>query len=141
LRGTEKVLEIGTGSGYQTAILAELAEQVFSVEIIEPLSVYARRLIEAMGYANVSFKCDDGANGWEEFSPYDCIMVTAAAPVIPEALKRQLADNGIMVIPVGDYRQYQELTVVRRLGNRYQIEEKIGCRFVPLVGQADGKGR
>jgi protein-L-isoaspartate(D-aspartate) O-methyltransferase len=141
LRGTEKVLEIGTGSGYQTAILAELASQVCTVEIVEPLSRYARRLLEALGYTNVQFKCGDGSEGWPEHAPYDCIMVTAAASEIPAALKRQLADNGIMVVPVGDYRQYQELTVVRRLGTKYQVEEKIGCRFVPLVGADRNEGR
>ncbi len=141
LRGNEKVLEIGTGSGYQTAILAELAREVYTVEIIESLSIYARRLIEALGHKNVRFKIGDGSEGWSEYGPFDGIMVTAAAPSIPEALKKQLADNGIMVIPVGDYRQYQELTVVRRLGSKYQIEEKIGCRFVPLVGNDKGKGR
>ena len=141
LRGTEKVLEIGTGSGYQTAVLAELARQVHTVEIVEPLSVYARRLLEALGYDNIAFRCGDGSEGWAEFAPYDCIMVTAAAPSIPDALKHQLGDNGIMVIPVGDYRQYQELTVVRRLGKKFQIEEKIGCRFVPLVRADKTEGR
>jgi protein-L-isoaspartate(D-aspartate) O-methyltransferase len=141
LRGTEKVLEIGTGSGYQTAILAELARAVYTVEIVPPLATYAQRLIEALGYKNVSFRCGDGSAGWPEHAPYDRIMVTAAAGSIPGALKEQLADNGLMVIPVGDYREYQELTVVRRLGNKYQLEEKIGCRFVPLVEEGKGKGR
>jgi protein-L-isoaspartate(D-aspartate) O-methyltransferase len=137
LRGTEKVLEIGTGCGYQTAVLAELAGSVYTIEIVEPLLSYAQRLLKALGYGNISFRCGDGREGWAEAGPFDCIMVTAAAPEIPGALKNQLADNGIMVIPVGDYREYQELTVVRRLGKKYQIEETLGCRFVPLV---DGRG-
>jgi protein-L-isoaspartate(D-aspartate) O-methyltransferase len=141
LRGNEKVLEIGTGSGYQTAVLAELAGSVYSVEIVEPLLTYAERLIKALGYDNISFRCGDGTEGWTEAGPFDRIMVTAAAPAIPGSLKRQLADNGIMVIPVGDYRGSQELTVVRRLGAKLQVEETIGCRFVPLVGGREPKGR
>jgi protein-L-isoaspartate(D-aspartate) O-methyltransferase len=133
LKGEEKVLEIGTGSGYQTAVLAELARHVYTVEIIEPLIRNARRLLEAFGYANVSYKCADGRAGWEEEAPFDCILVTAAALSVPRSLQNQLADNGIMVIPIGDYRQYQELTVIRRIGNKFQVEETIGCRFVPLV--------
>jgi protein-L-isoaspartate(D-aspartate) O-methyltransferase len=141
LRGNERVLEIGTGSGYQTAVLAELAAQVYTVEIVEPLLSYARRLLKALGYDNIAFRCGDGREGWAPEGPFDCIMVTAAAPVVPQALKDQLADNGIMAIPVGDYREYQELTVVRRLGKKYQIEETLGCRFVPLVDGRGAKGR
>jgi protein-L-isoaspartate(D-aspartate) O-methyltransferase len=133
LKGQERVLEIGTGSGYQTAILAELALTVHTVEIVEPLLVYAERLLKALGYDNVSCRRGDGSEGWAAEAPFDCIMVTAAAAAIPVALKTQLADNGMMVIPVGGAGDYQELTVVRRLGARFQVEETIGCRFVPLV--------
>jgi protein-L-isoaspartate(D-aspartate) O-methyltransferase len=133
LRGDERVLEIGTGSGYQTAILAELCKEVYTVEIIEVLLKQARRLLDALGYSNIRFLHADGSIGWREFAPYDRIIVTAAAPVMPAAIKMQLKDNGIMVIPVGDYKKYQDLLVVRKIGNRFQTEESIGCRFVPLV--------
>ena len=136
LHGSEKVLEIGTGSGYQTAVLAELAEHVYTIERIPILLGRAREILGHLGYENIDFKIADGSTGWAEEGPFDGIMVTAAVPRVPESLKSQLADNGILVIPVGDYRTYQVLTVVRRIGESFETRESIGCRFVPLIGES-----
>jgi protein-L-isoaspartate(D-aspartate) O-methyltransferase len=133
LRGDERVLEIGTGSGYQTAVLAELCKQVYTVEIVETLLKQAKRLLDAFGYTNIEYKTGDGSKGWADQAPFDRIIVTAAAETIPAALKKQLNDNGILVIPVGDYKRYQDLLVIRKIGTSFQTEESIGCRFVPLI--------
>jgi protein-L-isoaspartate(D-aspartate) O-methyltransferase len=133
LKGEEKVLEVGTGSGYQTAILALLCKEVFTIEVIEALLKHARKLLETFGYENISYKHGDGSLGWEEYAPFDRIIVTAAATAIPAAFKLQLKDNGILVIPVGDYKGYQDLLVIRKIGKSFQTEESIGCRFVPLI--------
>ena len=133
LRGEEKVLEVGTGSGYQTAVLAELAREVYTVELIPELIKRSRRLLEELGYANISYRTGDGSTGWLEYAPYDRILVAAAATAVPLPLSSQLADNGIMVIPVGDSRRYQTLSIVSRTGNLLNTRESIGCRFVPLV--------
>lgn len=133
LAGREKVLEIGTGSGYQTAILAELAAEVYSVELLPPLLERAQRLLAGLGYGNVHCLAGDGWEGWPEASPFDRILVAAAAPTVPAALTSQLADNGILVVPVGTSQLYQTLMTVRRLGTRLETREGIGCRFVPLV--------
>lgn len=133
LGGSERVLEIGTGSGYQTAILAELAAEVYTVELIPELIERSRKLLDELGYTNISYRCADGSLGWPEHAPYDRILVAAAAPSVPRPLTSQLADNGILVIPVGDSRHYQTLLILRRTGNRFDTTESIGCRFVPLV--------
>jgi protein-L-isoaspartate(D-aspartate) O-methyltransferase len=133
LRGTERVLEIGTGSGYQTAILAELSAEVYTVELIPELIERSHTLLDELGYTNISYRCADGSLGWPEYAPYDRILVAAAAPSVPRPLTSQLADNGILVIPVGDSRHYQTLSIVRRVGTRFDTRESIGCRFVPLV--------
>ena len=133
LRGEERVLEIGTGSGYQTALLAELAQIVYTVELIPALTKRTQKLLNELGYANVVYRIGDGSEGWDKYGPYDRILVAAAAPTIPRPLTTQLADNGILVIPVGDSRHYQTLLVVRRIGNRFDTRESISCRFVPLV--------
>ncbi len=133
LKGEEKVLEIGTGSGYQTAVLADLCKQVYTVEMVDVLIKQAERLLNAFGYNNIRYKHGDGSKGWSEQAPFDRIIVTAAAEAIPVALKTQLKDNGIFVIPVGDYKQYQDLLVIRKIGKSFQTEESIGCRFVPLI--------
>ena len=135
LTGNEKVLEIGTGSGYQTVLLAELAATVYTVERIPDLADRSRCLIEALGYINVIFKIGDGSKGWPEYSPFDRVLVTAAAPFVSDTLKHQLGDSGIFVLPVGDYRDYQTLTVVTRKGNSFTRTTDMGCRFVPLVGE------
>ncbi len=134
LRGTERVLEVGTGSGYQTAVLCELASAVFSVERIPELAERARSTLARLGYANVSMRIGDGSVGWPQEAPFDRILVTAASPAVPAALRDQLADNGLIVLPVGDLRGAQELVVARRTGATIALRTSIGCRFVPLVG-------
>ncbi len=140
LHGRERVLEIGTGSGYQTALLAELAAEVFSIERMPELSAAAARVLESLGYANVRLVTGDGGEGLAAHAPFDRIMVTAAAPSVPRKLAEQLADNGIMAVPVGDYRFSQVLVIVKRTGNRVETRESIGCRFVPLIGEGGFEG-
>ncbi|HVP19162.1 MAG TPA: protein-L-isoaspartate(D-aspartate) O-methyltransferase [Spirochaetia bacterium] len=135
LTGTEKVLEIGTGSGYQTAILAVLAANVYTVERIPALSASAEKALGLLGFTNVFFRTGDGGPGWPEQAPFDRILVTAAAPSVPTQLRGQLADNGILVVPVGDWRRSQVLVTVRRTGGSFVSQESIGCRFVPLIGE------
>ncbi len=133
LTGQEKVLEIGTGSGYQTAVLAELSHDVYSVERFEKLANAAKQVLDTLNYKNISIKVGDGTTGWVEFSPYDCIIVTASSPEIPQPLIEQLTDNGRMVIPVGGAFS-QELTLVRKKGDKIITNSICGCVFVPLVG-------
>ncbi len=132
---SDRVLEVGTGSGYQTAILAELAAKVFTVERIESLGTAAKKRLIELGYSNVRYSISDGTLGWVDESPFDKIMVTAASPEIPRILTGQLAGNGIMVIPVGD-RGSQELKVVtKKEDNSLEIVNKGRCVFVPLLGE------
>jgi protein-L-isoaspartate(D-aspartate) O-methyltransferase len=135
LRGKERVLEIGTGSGYQTAILAELCAEVFTVERVPELAERARGILSELGYDNVSVRTGDGSEGWPERAPFDAIIVTAAAPEVPPMLRGQMVDNGLLVLPVGDIRGSQELVVVRRIGASTSVRTSIGCRFVPLLGR------
>jgi protein-L-isoaspartate(D-aspartate) O-methyltransferase len=128
-----RVLEVGTGSGYQTAVLAELAAEVCTVELIPSLLERARRLLGELGYRNIQYRCADGAAGWPEEAPFDAILVAAAAPAVPSALTAQLGDNGVLVVPVGRSSAFQTLFTVRRRGNHLEQREGIGCRFVPLV--------
>ena len=134
LKGNEKVLEIGSGSGYQAAVLAELAEKVFSVERIRSLAIRARNLLISLGYFNVEIKIFDGTYGWEEMGPYDAIIVTAGAPDIPQPLIDQLAVGGRLVIPVGD-ASVQDLFRVTRTEEGIKKEDLGGCRFVKLIGK------
>jgi len=137
LTGKEKVLEIGTGSGYQTAILAELAEQVFSIERIAQLAAGARKRLDALNYFNVAMRVGDGTYGWREEAPFDGIIVTAGAPKVPKTLLEQLAVGGRLVIPTGG-RLSQELIRVTRLSadpGEIKTEALCGCRFVDLVGE------
>ncbi len=127
------VLEIGAGSGYQTAILARLSRQVFAVERIPALADRARRILEELGYENVQFHVRDGTLGLPDRAPFDRILVAAAAPEVPAALLEQLAEGGRLVIPVGNLFG-QQLVVYERRNGRLQREEDILCRFVPLVG-------
>jgi protein-L-isoaspartate(D-aspartate) O-methyltransferase len=131
LRGGERVLEIGTGSGYQTAVLAEIAGEVFSVELIESLSVRAQETLRSLGYGNIRFRVDDGSRGWAEVAPFDAIIVTAAAARVPDDLEGQLAPSGTLVIPVGT--DFQELLRIRRKGRGLKREKLLAVRFVPLV--------
>ena len=130
----KKVLEIGTGSGYQTAILAETCQKVYSVERHDELAELAKRRLDELGYTNVELKIDDGTLGWEEKGPFDAILVTAAAPEVPEQLVKQLESHGKLVIPVGtQYRQNLELVLKR--GDSYIEKIICGCIFVPLIGK------
>lgn len=135
LRGGERVLEIGTGSGYQTAVLAELCAELYSIERVSSLLEAARRTLSETGYSGVHLLLGDGGEGLAEHAPFDRILVTAAAPSVPGKLAEQLADNGIMAVPVGDYRFSQVLVIVRRVGGRLETRQSIGCRFVPLIGE------
>jgi protein-L-isoaspartate(D-aspartate) O-methyltransferase len=134
LEGREKVLEIGTGSGYQTAILAQLAAKVFSIERIRSLAIRARKLIYELGYLNVEIKFSDGTSGWTEESPFDAIIVTAGAPEVPQPLGDQLATGGRLVVPVGDPYS-QDLLRINKTGEGIKKEDLGGCRFVKLIGR------
>jgi protein-L-isoaspartate(D-aspartate) O-methyltransferase len=134
LKGMEKVLEIGAGSGYQTAILAEIAFKVFSIERIRSLTIQARKLLYELGYLNVEIKLSDGTLGWMEESPFDAIIVTAGSPGIPQPLVDQLAVGGRLVIPVGDSAD-QDLIRITKTEEGTKREDLGGCRFVKLIGQ------
>ena len=133
LTGREKTLEIGTGCGYQTAILAELSEKVYTVERIRPLMEEARALLAELNYLNVIFSAFDGTIVWKEYEPYDAIMVTAGSAKIPQPLLEQLADGGRMIIPIGD-KTSQELIRITRDKDQYDRKSLGGCRFVNLIG-------
>ncbi len=134
LEGKERVLEVGTGSGYQAAVLALLAREVHSVESVASLAKAAQARLAQLGYRNVQVHCGDGTLGLEQAAPYDAIVVTAAAPGIPPPLVEQLAEGGRLVIPVGPATE-QELVLVRKLEGRATSETLHYCRFVPLLGR------
>ena len=137
LTASDKVLEIGTGSGYQTAILAELADHVFSIDRVAPLANAARKLLESLNYFNVAIRVGDGTYGWREEAPFNAIIVTAGAPDVPKTLVEQLAIGGRLVIPVGS-RHSQDLIKLTRLSediNDVKKEDLGGCRFVDLIGE------
>ncbi len=138
LHGSERVLEVGTGSGYQTAILARLASHVYSIERFHQLAAQAACRLQKLALSNVSIYVGDGSLGWPEQAPYDRIIVTAAAPVIPARLVLQLTRNGILIVPVG-VREHQDLLSVRRTTGQPEIHNLGGCLFVPLIG-AEGWG-
>jgi len=131
LKGTEKILEIGTGSGYQAAILAELAKEVYTIEIMEPLAVQSEALLKKLRYGNIKVKTGDGFLGWPEFSPFDGIIVTCAPGKIPPPLLEQLAEGGRLVIPVGTF--WQDLKLVRKTKDRITVEDILPVRFVPML--------
>lgn len=134
LSGGERVLEIGTGTGYQTAVLAELAQWVTTIERHAELSRLAGARLRALGYDNVTFVVGDGSLGWSDNAPYDRIVVTAAAPSHSHALFEQLVEGGIMVAPIGPHAS-QTLQQIRKIAGRAQVRNLGGCRFVPLVGE------
>ena len=134
LQGDEKVLELGTGSGYEAAILAELAKKVVSVECIPELAELAKQVLDKLGYSNVEVHVAGKTLGWSEGAPYDAIIVSAGAPNVPQALLEQLAWNGRLVIPVGS-RWQQDLLRVTKLRKGNNIESLGGCYFVPLIGE------
>jgi protein-L-isoaspartate(D-aspartate) O-methyltransferase len=129
----ERVLEIGTGSGYQAAILGEIAKEVYTIEIIEELGRRARRLLHELGYDNVHVKIGDGYEGWPEHAPFDAILVTAAIAEVPEPLIEQLAEDGRMLIPVGDPKRLQYLELLRKRKGKIRRERLVPVRFVPFT--------
>jgi protein-L-isoaspartate(D-aspartate) O-methyltransferase len=133
LKPDDKVLEIGTGSGYQAAVLAELVQEVYTIEIVEELGRRAQGLLEQMGYRNVHVRIGDGYRGWPEEAPFDAIMVTAAPDEIPERLVSQLKEGGRLVLPVGKSGGVQELILGRKVGGRLKTETLMAVRFVPMV--------
>jgi len=134
LTGDEKVLEVGTGSGYQTALLAKLAAMVFSVERHAALAQQAKKALDQAGVTNVSIMVGDGTLGWRPYAPYDAILVAAASPAIPQPLKEQLADGGRLIIPLGD-RRNQSLVMLVRRGEEFEERHLGDVRFVPLLGE------
>ena len=137
LGGEETVLEIGTGSGYQAAILAELAAKVYTIEILETLAVKSKNLLKNLGYKNITVRCGDGYLGWPEQAPFDAIIVTCAPPEIPKALLDQLAEGGRMVIPVG--KEGQELKLLKKDNGQVKTKSVIAVRFVPMLKGREGE--
>jgi len=141
LKGGEKVLEIGAGSGYQAAVLGRLAEEVYTIEIIPSLAARAEETLTRLGYRNISVKTGDGFFGWEEKGPFDAILITAAAEKIPEPLWRQLREQGRLVMPLGEPRGNQQLIRMRKVGGKQQIENVTAVVFVPMTGAVERQGR
>jgi protein-L-isoaspartate(D-aspartate) O-methyltransferase len=137
LKGTERALEVGTGSGYQAAVLATIVREVYTIEIIPELATGAQTTLETCGYDNVRVRNADGYFGWEEHQPYDVIMITAAVDHIPSPLIEQLADEGRLILPLGDPLYYQTLTVVEKQGKQLITTHLTSVRFVPLTGHAE----
>ena len=134
LKGHERVLEIGTGSGYQAAILSQICEKVYTVERVDTLLVQARKVFDSLHYLNILTKLDDGTSGWAEYAPYDAIIVTAGGPKVPLPLLEQLADPGILIIPVGD-RSVQDLRAVTKKDGEITEKTIELVRFVNLIGE------
>lgn len=135
LSGRERVLELGTGSGYQAAVLATLADRVYTVERIRPLAMKARKVLDGLRLLNVNLRIGDGTDGWPEEAPFDAILVTAGSPQIPQCLIDQLAPGGRLVIPVGDRVDQQLVLVKKNLDGSVERQEADGCRFVRLIGR------
>ncbi|MGM0495493.1 MAG: protein-L-isoaspartate(D-aspartate) O-methyltransferase, partial [Bacillota bacterium] len=132
IQKTDKVLEIGTGSGYQTAILAELAKEVYTLEIIKPLQIKAKKILINLNYNNIIFGQHSGYLGWKEYAPFDKIIVSAAARTIPEKLVEQLCEGGLMIIPIGHHFS-QTLYLIKKKENSFKKEKLDLVRFVPMV--------
>jgi len=131
---SDTVLEVGTGSGYQTALLAQVSERVFSIERVRELSIRARAALDALRISNVVLMVGDGSIGWRRYAPFDVIIVSAGAPEVPRALIEQLADGGRMLVPIGTL-ETQQLVLVRRRGDEIEQETVSACTFVPLLGR------
>lgn len=134
---TDRVLEIGTGSGYQAAVLSRLVQEVFTIEIVEPLAKRASADLKRIGCANVLVRCGDGSRGWPEAAPFDAMVVTCAPEGVPQALVDQLQDDGRMIIPVGRI-DHQELVLLRKRGNHLEKTRVLPVRFVPMTGEVQG---
>jgi len=141
LKGRERVLEIGSGSGYQTAILATVARKVFAIERLSVLASEAKQKLIQLGFRNISYRCDDGTNGWEVYAPFDVMLVAAGGPSIPEPLVKQLEIGGRMVIPIGSDQKSQVLVRVTRTAKGYETENFGPCAFVPLIGTHGWDGK
>lgn len=139
MRGTERVLEIGTGSGYQAAVLAEIASQVYSIEIVPQLHERARTILAKLGYKNIHFRAGDGYLGWPEHAPFDRIIVTAAPGEVPQPLLDQLSDGGRLIIPLGTFNQ--ELVIFEKEKSKIKRRSTIAVRFVPMTGKAQENSR
>ena len=136
LKGDERVLEIGTGSGYQAAILSRVAKEVYSIEIKERLYTKASKVLLSMGFTNIKTRHGDGYFGWAEAAPFDCIMITAAIDHIPPPLLKQLKKGGRLILPLGNPFSYQNLSLVTKYGNDYSVRQITGVLFVPMTGHA-----
>jgi protein-L-isoaspartate(D-aspartate) O-methyltransferase len=139
LEPDDKVLEIGTGSGYQAAVLGEICKEVYTIEIVEPLARRARKDLDALGYRNIHTRVGDGYFGWKEKAPFDGIIVTAAAGHVPPPLIEQLKEGGKIVIPLGNPLRYQTLTILEKKGDNVEATYSTQCRFVPMTGKMEEK--
>ena len=139
LKPTDRVLEIGTGSGYQAAVLAEIVKEVYTIEIRKPLAEKASRLLAELGYKHVRVKYGDGYFGWEEVAPFDAILITAATNHIPPPLLRQLTEGGRLILPLGSTTFHQTLTLITKEKGELRVEELGGVIFVPLIGEVEKK--
>jgi protein-L-isoaspartate(D-aspartate) O-methyltransferase len=139
LKASDRVLEIGTGSGYQAAVLAEIVNEVYTVEIRESLKERAEKLLDELGYKNIKTKYADGYFGWEEYAPFDAVIITASANHIPPPLMKQLKEGGRLIIPLGSTLYYQTLTLVTKKKKGPEIEQMGGVAFVPMTGEARKK--
>jgi protein-L-isoaspartate(D-aspartate) O-methyltransferase len=141
LSGHEKVLEIGAGSGYQAAVLARLAKEVYTIEVVPALAARAAETLKRLGYPNVAVKSGDGFFGWPENAPFDAILVTAAAEIIADPLWAQLVEGGTLVMPLGKQKQTQKLVRVKKVNGKRRIETITDVLFVPMTGRVRGEGR
>jgi protein-L-isoaspartate(D-aspartate) O-methyltransferase len=141
LRGHEKVLEIGTGSGYQAAVLARLAKEVYTIEVVPGLATRATETLKRLGYTNIAVKGGDGFFGWPENAPFDAILITAAAEIIPDPLWGQLVEGGTLVMPLGEQKQTQKLIRVKKVNGKRQIQTITDVLFVPMTGRVRREDR
>jgi len=137
LKSLDRVLEVGTGSGYQAAVLSKIVKEVFSIEIVEPLGIHSKELLSKLGYRNIQIKIGDGYQGWKEHAPFDAILVTAAPPEVPSPLIEQLKLGGRLVLPIG--REIQDLVRITKTKTGLKKETLLSVRFVPMTGEAQIK--